>query len=145
MNDVENASPYLRVNDATAAIAFYVEVFGAQEKVRLAEPSGLIGHAELSLGPLTLMLSDEFPDFGVLGPPTEGGTGASIKLFVTDADEMAYRAVAAGAAMLHEPADQFYGLRECTIRDPFGHHWIIAHRIENVTDEDIQRRLAKKE
>lgn len=140
-SDVEQVYPYLRVKDAAAAIEFYTQVFGAKEQVRLFEPSGRIGHAELSLGGVTLMLSDEFPEYGIVGPQSIGGTGAAIKLRVVNADAIAVRAVAAGATMVREPADEFYGERDCTIRDPFGHEWILAHTIEKISPEEIQCRL----
>lgn len=140
-SEIKEVFPYLRVKGAAAAIEFYTLVFGAQETVRLFEPSGRIGHAELSLGGMTLMLSDEFPEYGIVGPQSMGGTGTAIQLHVVNADAMAARAVAAGATMVREPTDQFYGERECTIRDPFGHEWILAHEIEKVSPEEIQRRL----
>jgi PhnB protein len=140
-SDIKEVFPYLRVKGAAAAIDFYTRVFGAQERFRISEPSGSIGHAELSLGAATLMLSDEFPEYGIVGPPSTGSTGAAIKLRVVNADAMAVRAVAAGATMVREPADEFYGERECTIRDSFGHEWILAHEIEKVSPEEIQRRV----
>lgn len=139
-NEVKEVFPHLRVKGVAAAIEFYTRVFGAQEKVRFSEPGGRIGHSELLLGSLTLMLSDEFPEYGLMGPQSTG-TGAAIKLHVVDADAMAGRAVAAGATMIREPADEFYGKRECSIRDPFGHEWTLGHEIEKVSNEEIQRRL----
>ena len=134
---------YLRVQDAPKAIDFYREAFGAVEKFRLAEPSGRIGHAELELGGTTLMLSDEYPEFGIYGPKTIGGTSATLHLHVDDADAMIRRAVAAGAEVLREPQDQFYGERSGTLRDPFGHEWNIGHQIEQVTPAEMQRRYTE--
>jgi PhnB protein len=134
---------YLRVQDAPKAIDFYREAFGAVEKFRLAEPSGRIGHAELELGGTTLMLSDEYPEFGIYGPKTIGGTSATLHLHVDDADAMIRRAVAAGALVLREPQDQFYGERSGTLRDPFGHEWNIGHQIEQVTPAEMQRRYTE--
>lgn len=122
---VHEVFPYLRVNDAKAAIAFYTDVFGATERFRLTEPSGRIGHAELGLGNIVLMLSDEFPEYNCLGPQTPGATGMVIHLHCENCDELATRAVAAGAVMIREPSDAFYGERSCTIRDPFGHEWML--------------------
>ena len=131
---------YLRMRDAAKAIAFYEQAFGAVEKYRLCEPGGRVGHAELDFGGTTLMLSDEFPEFGIAGPQTLGGTSLSIHLHVDDADALIARAVAAGATVVRPAADQFYGERSGTVRDPFGHEWNIGHEIEKVTPEEMQRR-----
>ena len=132
--------PYLRVSSTAAAIEFYTRAFGAKERFRLVEPSGRIGHAELELGPIVLMLSDAFPEFGLSAPGAEGTLGFSIHLHVDDCDAWAKRAVAAGATLESEPTDQFYGERGCRVRDPFGHRWLIGHSIEKVTPEEMQRR-----
>ncbi|MEC5397588.1 VOC family protein [Uliginosibacterium sp. H1] len=137
---IKEVFPYLRVHDAAAAIDFYIQVFGARERFRLVEPGGRIGHAELDIGPSVLMLSDEYPEFSCLAPPSVGGVASSIHLHVDDADALAARAVAAGAVMLRPPTDEFYGERSCKIRDPFGHEWMIGHEIERVTPEEMQRR-----
>jgi len=134
---------YLRVQDAPKAIDFYREAFGAVEKFRLTEPGGRIGHAELVLGGTTLMLSDEYPELGIYGPKTIGGTSATLHLHVDDADAMIRRAVAVGASVLREPQDQFYGERSGTLRDPFGHEWNIGHQIEQVTPAEMQRRYTE--
>jgi uncharacterized glyoxalase superfamily protein PhnB len=131
---------YLRVKNAARAIAFYQEAFGAREKFRLTEPSGRIGHAELDFGGVTLMLSDEFPEYGILAPQPGGTTGLSLHLHVDDADAMIAGAVAAGATLVSAPQDQFYGERGGKVRDPFGHEWLIGHEIEKVTPEEMQRR-----
>lgn len=132
--------PYLHIDDAEAAIAFYVKAFGAQEKFRLTEPSGRIGHAELDFNGTTLMLADEFPEYGIRGPRAIGGTGTTIHLHVDNADEVIQRAVAAGATIEIEAKDEFYGERSGSISDPFGHRWNIGHQIEDVTPEEMQRR-----
>lgn len=131
---------YLRLRNAAEAIDFYTKAFGAREKFRLTEPSGRIGHAELDFGGATLMLSDEYPELGIKGPQSVGGTTMSIHLHVDDADEVVRRAVAAGAEILRQPQDQFYGERSGTVRDPFGHEWNIGHEIEKVTPDEMQRR-----
>lgn len=130
----------MRVIDAPRAIAFYVEAFGAREKFRLVEPSGRVGHAELEFGDTTVMLSDEYPEMGLVGPQTRGGTVMSMHLHVDDADALIARAVAAGATSIRPAADQFYGERSGTVRDPFGHEWNIGHSIEEVSPEEMQRR-----
>jgi uncharacterized glyoxalase superfamily protein PhnB len=135
--------PYLHVAHAAAAIDFYVRAFGAREKFRLTEPSGRIGHAELEFGPMTLMLSDEYPEYGIRGPQAVGGTSVTIHLHVDDADALIARAVRAGATLEMAPQDQFYGERSGCVRDPFGHRWNIGHAIEAVTPEEMQRRYAE--
>lgn len=131
---------YLTVDDAAAAIDFYVRVFEAKETMRLAEPSGRIGHAELELAGTTLMLNDEFPELGFKGPKSYGGTSTSIHLHVDDCDALIAKAVEAGAELVHEPADHFYGERSGRVRDPWGHEWLIGHSIEDVSHEEMQRR-----
>jgi len=140
-NEIKAVFPYLRVKDAAAAIAFYGQAFGARELFRLSEPNGRIGHAELAIGNATLMLSDEYPEHDILGPQSLGGTGTSIHLHVANTDTVADRAVAAGATLVREPMDQFYGERSCSIRDPFGHEWSVGQEIEKVAHEEIQRRF----
>ena len=140
-NRINEVFSYLRVKGAPAAIAFCKDVFGATERFRLTEPGGRIGHIELDLGNIVLMISEEYPEYGILGPQSPGATGMAIHLHVENADELAARAVAAGATMVREPADQFYGERSCLIRDPFGHEWMLGHEIEKVTPEEMQRRF----
>ena len=140
-SEIKEVFPYLRVKDAAAAIEFYSQAFGAEEQFRLSEPGGRVGHAQLSLGGITLMLSDEYPERGIVSPQSIGGTGSAIPLHVSNADAVAARAVEAGATMVREPADQFYGERSCTVRDPFGHEWLLGHEIEQVTPEEMQRRF----
>lgn len=132
--------PYLHVANAAAAIDFYVRAFGVREKFRLTEPGGRIGHAELEFGPMTLMLSEEYPEYGIRGPQAIGGTSVTIHLHVDDADALIERAVQAGATLETAPQDQFYGERSGCIRDPFGHRWNIGHAIEEVAPEEMQRR-----
>lgn len=134
---------YLHVDDAAKAITFYERAFGAREKFRLAEPTGRIGHAELDFGGTTLMLSDEFPEYGIRSPNTAGGSGVTIHLHVDDADETIRRAVAAGAELEREPEDRFQGERSGSVRDPFGHRWLIGHPIEEVSPDEMQRRYTE--
>jgi len=131
---------YLCVRDTAAAIDFYARAFGATERYRLSEPSGRIGHAELQFGPAVLMLADEFPECGFTAPLPEGLPGVVIHLHVDNADAMARAAVAAGATLLSEPSDEFYGERSCKLRDPFGHTWMLGHSIEAVSPQEMQRR-----
>ena len=132
---------YLHVEDAPKAIEFYTTVLGAKEKFRLSAPGGRIGHAELDFGCTTLMLADEFPEYGIKGPTAYGGTTVTIHLHVDDADAVIKRAAEAGATVEQEPSDQFYGERSGILGDPFGHRWNIGHRIEEVSPEEMQRRF----
>ena len=134
---------YLHVKDAARAIEFYTRAFGAEEKFRLTEPSGRIGHAELVFNGTTLMLADEFPEYGIRGPQSIGGTSVTIHLHVDDADEVIRRAAAAGAEIELEPRDQFYGERSGVVRDPFGHRWNVGHHIEDVSFGEMQQRYTK--
>lgn len=131
---------YLCVPDAARAIEFYKAAFGATETMRLTEPSGRIGHAELDFGGTTLMLADEFPECGITGPKPGMGTPVTLHIHVDDADAVIARAVDAGATLEREPKDEFYGERSGVVRDPFGHRWTIGHRIEDVSHEEMQRR-----
>lgn len=131
---------YLRVRDAATAITFYTRAFGATETFRLSEPSGRVGHAELRFGPATVMLSDEFPEYGIRGPGEGAPATASIHLHVDDCDAAMARAVEAGATVIRPAADQFYGERSGAVRDPFGHEWLLGHEIESVSPEEMQRR-----
>ncbi len=137
---IHEVFPYLRVDNAAQAIDFYARAFGTTEIFRLTEPGGRIGHAELKLGPLTLMLSDEYPEMGIRGPKSIGGTSFAMHLHVDDADALMQRAVEAGAEVVRPAADQFYGERSGTLRDPFGHEWLIGHSIEQVSTDEMQRR-----
>jgi PhnB protein len=143
MNKIHELFPYLRVHNAAEAVEFYKRAFGATEKFRLVEPSGRIGHVELEFGTTIVMLSDEYPEYGILGPRTIGGTGASIHLHLDDADAAIARAVDAGAELVRPASDAFYGERSGTVRDPFGHEWLLGHSIEDVTPEEMQRRYTE--
>ena len=134
------AIPYLCVRDAARAIDFYTAAFGAREVMRLAEPGGRIGHAELDINGARVMLSDEFPEYGIHSPEKLGGTPVTISLTVPDADAMTRQAREAGGVVEREPTNEFYGDRSATIRDPFGHRWHVSHRIEELDAEEMQRR-----
>jgi len=140
MADVHEVYPYLRVHSAAEAIAFYARAFDAIELFRLTEPSGRIGHAEIKIGPATIMLSDEYPALGISGPRSLGGTTFSIHLHVGDVDTAFGQAVGAGATVVRPLADQFYGERTGTVRDPFGHEWLLGSQVEAVSPDEMQRR-----
>jgi uncharacterized glyoxalase superfamily protein PhnB len=139
--EIHEVYPQLHVRGGAAAIDFYKRVFGAQELLRLTYPDGRIAHAELKLGTVTVLLADEHPEYGVRSPLAFGGTGSSIHLHVDDVDRLAKRAMEAGATMVREPADEGHGERQCRIRDPFGHEWLLGHQTESVSPEEIQRRF----
>lgn len=137
---------YLIVRGGVDAIDFYARVFGATETFRLQEPGGgRVGHAELRLGPVTVMLADEHPEAGILSPLAFGGTGTRIHLHVDDVDVLAARAVDAGAVILFGPEDQAHGERQCRLRDPWGHEWLLGHPVgEPLSNDEIQRRYQEE-
>ena len=133
-------SPYITVHNATDAIAFYHKAFGATERFRLVDSAtGKIGHAELFLNDGLLMLSDENPPWNK-SPLTLGGTPVKFCLMVENADDAIEQATAAGATLLMPATDMFYGFRSGSVRDPFGHEWMLQHEIEKVSPEEMQRR-----
>jgi PhnB protein len=136
-----SVTSYLIVRGAAKAIEFYKEAFNATELFRMADPSGKIGHAEIMIGDSPVMLSDEHPDMGVVGPETLGGTSSSHLIYVEDVDRQFQQAVNAGATILRPLKDQFYGDRSGTLRDPFGHQWTIATHKEDVAPDELQRRF----
>jgi PhnB protein len=136
----ESAIPYLCCRDAAKALDFYKRALGATELMRFAEPSGRIGHAEIKIGDGIIMLSDEYPDMDVRSPQALGGTPVGIHLYVEDVDAVTARAVAAGAKLVRPVADQFYGDRNATLEDPFGHRWYVSTRKEDVSPEELRRR-----
>jgi PhnB protein len=135
-------TPYLHVDGASAAIEFYATVFGATERMRMPEPDGRIGHAELQIGESLIMLSDEYPELGVRSPKALGGTSVTMSVYVEDVDGVFDRALQAGATVLRPIQDQFYGDRSGTLEDPFGHRWSVATHIEDVPPEELAARAA---
>ncbi len=136
-------TPYLHVDGAAAAIDFYAKVFGATERMRMPAPGDRIGHAELDFGGGALvMLADEFPDMGVRGPRSIGGTPVTLSLYVEDVDAVFARALENGATELRAVEDQFYGDRSGQFEDPFGHHWSVATHVEDVPPDELEKRAA---
>ncbi len=135
-------TPYLCVDGASAAIDFYGKVFGATERMRMPEPDGKIGHAELQLGDSVIMLSDEYPEMDLRGPKAIGGTPVTMSVYVEDVDGVFDRAVKAGATALRTVEDQFYGDRTGRFEDPFGHRWSVATHVEDVPPEEMAKRAA---
>jgi PhnB protein len=139
----EAAIPYLCVKNGSDAIDFYRRAFGAIEKYRMEDPSGKIGHAEMRIGDAVILLADEYPEMGALGPQSIGGSPVAIQLYVEDVDAVAERAMAAGAKVLRPVEDQFYGDRAGQFEDPFGHKWWLSTRKEDVSVEEMKTRAAK--
>lgn len=135
-------TPYLIVDNGAAAIEFYKQVFGATELFRMANPdTGKVGHAEVRIGDSVVMLADQEPEMGAKSPAQYGGTPVGLMLYVEDCDATFAAAVKAGARVDRPLADQFYGDRNGTIIDPFGHKWTIGTHKEDLTPEEMDKRL----
>lgn len=137
-------TPYLVVKGAGEAMDFWVKAFGAVEVVRMPGPGGTVMHGEVKIGDSMLMLSDEFPDWGQLGPVSRGGATGSVMLYVEDCDAAFNRAVEAGCTVKMPPTDEFWGDRFAKVADPFGHEWAIATHVEDVSPEEMQKRMAER-
>ncbi len=136
-----SVTAYLTVDDAAAAIDFYKTAFGAEEVMRM--PMGdKIGHADILIGDSHIMLSDEFPDMDKLGPKARGGATSSLMIYVENADAAFDKAVAAGATAVRPVEDQFYGDRSGWVKDPFGHEWTLSTHIEDVSPDEMNKRMA---
>src|SRR5437016_3090734 len=131
------ATPYLYIRGAAEAIEFYKKAFNAEELLRFPMPGGKIGHAEIKIGDSPIMLADEHPEMGVLGPQSRGGVTSSILLYVEGVDARFDQAVAAGGRVLRPVKDQFYGDRSGTLEDPWGHQWTLATHTEDMTPEEM--------
>lgn len=134
-------SPYLKIKNAAAAMDFYKRAFGAVERTRLTTPDGTIVNAEMHIGGAELMLTEDTPDADVSSPSAVGTTSVILSLRVDDVDAVVQQAVAAGAKIINPVSDEFYGWRDGRIIDPFGHVWIVGTKIEDVTGEEMQRRM----
>jgi PhnB protein len=133
-------TPYLAVDDASAAIDFYQRALRAKERARMSGPGGSVMHAELEIGDSLVMLSDPFPQASTRPPKELGGTSVSIFVYVKDIDALYKQAVDAGATSLMEPDDMFWGDRFGSVQDPFGHTWTIATHVEDVSPEEMEKR-----
>ena len=136
-----SVTPYLIIRGAAAAIDFYTRAFGATELMRFPAPGGRVAHAELRIGDSVVMLADEFPEQGFRAPGADGG-GIGLMIYVPNVDEVFARALSAGAKQVKPLVDQFYGDRSGTLTDPFGHWWTIATHVEDVSPEEMERRMA---
>src|SRR5713101_4582486 len=139
-----SVTPYLCAKGAAQAIEFYKKAFSAAERMRIVQPDGRVGHAEIQIGDSVIMLVDEFPEMDMRSPQSLGGSAVSIYLYVEDADAMFNQAIAAGAKVKRPLADQFYGDRVGGIEDPFGHSWWISTHKEDLSPEEIEKRAAAR-
>jgi len=135
------ATPYLIVREGAKAIDYYKRAFGATELFRMPGPDGKLGHAEIRIGNSPIMLADENPEMGARSPQALGGSPVSILLYVQDVDKQFPQAIAAGGKVVRPLKDQFYGDRSGTLEDPFGHVWTIATHKEDVTPEEMNKRM----
>ena len=138
---VQYVAAYITIKGAAAAIDFYVENFGAVEAFRLTDPSdGRIGHAELMFGRTRMMISDEFADFGALGPDHFAGSPVKLYIEVPDVNAVFAKAIANGATEMRPVKQQFFGMKGGMLADPFGYQWFIQTKTEDVSPEEMQRR-----
>lgn len=136
-----SVTPYLSINGAVKALEYYKKAFGAIELFRM-EHDGKIGHAEIKIGDSPIMLADEFPEMGFVSPKTLGGSPVGIMIYVDNVDTVFKQAIDAGGVEKKGVQDQFYGDRSGTLTDPFGHVWTVATHVEDVSPEEIEKRLA---
>lgn len=140
---MHSVTPHLVCARAADAIQFYKKAFGAVEEGRLPGPNGKLMHALIRIEGSAVMLCDEMPEWGALGPKALNGSPVTIHLYVADADTVAARAVAAGAKITMPVADMFWGDRYGKLEDPFGHHWSIGTHLRDVTPEEMQQAMQK--
>jgi PhnB protein len=136
-----SVTPYLTIKGAADAIEFYKDAFGATERMRMPGPDGKVAHAEVQIGDSVVMLADESVEMGGRGPLSIGGSPVTIMVYVEDVDATVARAVAAGATLTHPVSDKFYGDRSGGLQDPFGHKWHLATHTEDVSPEEMGRRM----
>lgn len=137
------ATPYLVVNDGPAALDYYAKAFGATEYERMTDANGKIRHCGFRIGDSPFMMTEEVADYpDYLGPLKRGGSSLHIYLYVENVDEVFNRAIAAGATETMPVTDQFYGDRSGGLKDPFGHVWYVATRIEDLSPEELKRRAS---
>jgi PhnB protein len=136
-------TPYLYFKGAAKAIDFYKKAFGATERVRMPGPKGEIMHAEIKIGDSIVMLSEENPQMDALSPQSIGGTPSVLHIYLPNVDAVVQNAVEAGAKLVRPVKDQFYGDRSGMLLDPFGHKWSVATHVEDVSPEEMRKRMAK--
>ncbi|GAB3678526.1 Dot/Icm type IV secretion system effector PhnB [Saccharopolyspora tripterygii] len=141
--DFPRVTTYLCVDDAGSAIDFYCRVLGATERMRMPMQNGKIAHAEIAIGDAVIMLADEAPEMGARSPKTIGGTPVVLYVYVEDVDDVFRAAIQAGSTELSGVEDKFYGDSSGEFEDPFGHRWSIATHVEDVSEEEMSRRMAQ--
>ncbi|MEO7700667.1 MAG: VOC family protein [Opitutus sp.] len=134
-----SVTPQLICAGASDAIAFYRKAFGATELSRVTGSTGKLMYAEIQLGNSRIMLVDEMPEWGALGPLSLKGSSVTIHLYVEDVERCTAKAVAAGAKLVMPVEERFWGDRQGLVQDPFGHKWSIATRVKNVSPEEAQK------
>lgn len=134
-------TPYLIVDGASDALDYYKKAFNAEEVMRMPMPGGKVGHAEIKIGDSHIMLADEVPEMNYRSPKARGGTSVSICLYVEDVDSLFQQAIDAGGTQQRPVEDQFYGDRSGTLEDPFGHVWTISTHKEDLTPDEIAKRM----
>ena len=138
-------TPCLVVRGAAAALDFYAAVFGATERMRFPGPGGSVAHAEIQIGDAVVIVEDEDPQRGTAAPPAGGLAGTPVFqfIYVEDVDDVVADAVKRGATLQRAPENQFYGDRDAFITDPFGHAWTVASHVEDVSPDEMNRRMAE--
>ena len=139
-----SVTPYLIIKGAAAALDFYNRAFGAQVVVRM-DDGDRVGHAEIKIGDSVVMLADEYPEMGHRSPTTLGDSPVQLLVYVPNVDAAFEQAIKAGARLKRPVADQFYGDRMGGLEDPFGHQWYLATHTEDVSPEEMKRRMAEQE
>ena len=125
-SDMHSVTPHLVCDGAADAIEFYKRAFNAVEVARMQTPDGKIMHAMVRIGDSNVMLVDEFPDYGSVGPKKLNGSPVTLHVYVPNVDQVFAQAVAAGATVKMPVEDQFWGDRYGQVQDPFGHRWSIG-------------------
>ncbi|HWW71738.1 MAG TPA: VOC family protein [Duganella sp.] len=140
--DMHTVTPHLVCDGAAAAIEFYKKAFNAVEAARMQTPDGKIMHAMVRIGDSNVMLVDEFPDYGSVGPKKLNGSPVTLHVYVPNVDQVFAQAVAAGATVKMPLENQFWGDRYGQVTDPFGHHWSLATHVKDMTPEEMQQAMA---
>lgn len=137
-------TPHLICKDADGALAWYTKALGAKELFRMPGPGGQgVMHAEMNIGSSRVMIGEEMPDWGSVGPKTLGGSPVTIHLYVDDADAAMKKAAEAGAEITMPLEDTFWGDRYGKIKDPYGHTWAVATHTRDVSPEEMEEAMKK--
>lgn len=136
-----SVTPYMALRDTVAALDFYRRAFGAELVMKLDMPGGKIAHAEVRIGDSIIMMSEENEEWGNKSPQSLGGSPMFLMIYVPDVDAAFTKALSAGATQVRPVEDQFYGDRTGTLKDPFGYQWTIGTHVEDLSQEEIKRRM----